>query len=1315
MRLKESEENQEIGTKFDGTNYSEWSSQIKFRLMEKGLWNHVTQEPLKRKEAEADADFKKRVTVAMKLDDQKALGIIGRSIKADFIESIGMAETACQAWKSLQQIYESNSAGSLMTCRSEFYNLRMDEKEDLVSYLGKLERIQRLCKKSKAPINDEELIVKVVHSLPKSFDSFCQGLRSNRNLLESYILIKEQLLSEWQARSAGQMSKMEEKKAFKTEKKPKFQGKCFNCDKTGHKKSECWAKGGDKEGKGPKAQKEAAKAEKEEDKKGKVAFFTQICHDKSYANVVAGKSALGTEKLMDDHCWIVDSGATDHMSRSGKHLDQVKSIKENVRVADDTVITTQGVGSLECSGHDGQELVMKQVWHVPGLGRNLLSVASIDKAGHIVQFGNGQVEIKKKDGSVLARGNLNRDSGLYVMKLDPTSKKESKKLSSYYADVNLWHQRLGHLNFRDLKNAEIKICGDEKFCDSCAEGKMARLPFSKEKSKDIEYLECLNLDLMGPMETRGIQGEKYVLLISDEGSGYTVAETMNSKDSDQVLQCTKDFIALMERQTCFKVKKIKCDGGGEFINNEMIKYCAENGIILDSSNPYTPQQNGVAERKNRTIMEMARSMLSVAKLPNTFWPEAVLTAAFIRNRCPQKYKETPMEKLLAKKPDYKFMKVFGCHCYVHVPKELRKKLDPKAELCIFVGYSSNGYRMFNLKKQKFIWSRDVIFNETRFGINGDNRGGDIAWDELDAEQEADGDLDAGDGDQDWKDDENENPEPEAEEGQRRVTRSMARSANAELQAYVASGSMHLEPKSFKEAQECADADGWRLAMDDEIQSLNENETWELCKLPQGKKEIGSKWVYRVKVDERGNKVKLKARLVIQGYRQRYGFDYTETFAPVLRLESLRVLLALKAIHKWRTFQLDVKTAFLYGDLEEEIYMTQPEGYQIPGSEGLVCKLKKSLYGLKQAPRIWNLEITTTLKDLGFKQARSDNGVFILDSDQRFIILGLWVDDIPGFYKKEDDRIWLIEALKTKYKISDEGQLKYILGVLVEEKGEQDVAISQVGYIEDKCREFGLEDAHSEHIPMTAGADFSKSAAAGSGTPYREIVGSLMHVMVNTRPDIAYALSVLSRNLENPTQGHWEASKRVLKYLKTTKDLELKYTGKGTLELEAFVDSSDGGGSDGLEKPTFGYVIKLAGGAVVWKSKKLERGTLSVAESEFLGLTQAVQDVEWIRELLTELGQDMTKPTKVWEDNQSCIKIARNPVNQGRTKHLGRRVGFVRDALEFGIIDLEHLSSEEMTADIFTKALSRQKLEKFRARLGLWHSSGSVEYELPSLP
>ena len=366
---------------------------------------------------------------------------------------------------------------------------------------------------------------------------------------------------------------------------------------------------------------------------------------------------------------------------------------------------------------------------------------------------------------------------------------------------------------------------------------------------------------------------------------------------------------------------------------------------------------------------------------------------------------------------------------------------------------------------------------------------------------------------------------------------------------------------------------------------------------------------------------------------------------------------------------------------------------------MVCHLLKSLYGLKQAPRIWNEEITTTLKELGFKQLISDNGVFIINTQEHFIILGLWVDDIPGFYRREEDRAWLVEALSTKYEITDEGELDFILGIEVREQGKK-VAIRQKAYIERKAEEFGLDNSKPEQIPMGDGHLLEPRKEKQDEHPYRGIIGSLMHVMVNSRPDVAYSVSRLSGYLETYTNEHWKVARRTLKYLKTTKDMWLVYDGTNAkVELECFVDSNDGG-QNGLERPTFGFVVKIAGGAVSWKSRKLERGTLSSAESEYLGLTQAVQEVEWIREVLAELGLEQERATLVHEDNQACISMALNPAKPGKTKHLGRRLGYVRDAISLGIIHLHHLGTEDMVADIFTKPLDQVKFQKHRTGLGL---------------
>ena len=409
------------------------------------------------------------------------------------------------------------------------------------------------------------------------------------------------------------------------------------------------------------------------------------------------------------------------------------------------------------------------------------------------------------------------------------------------------------------------------------------------------------------------------------------------------------------------------------------------------------------------------------------------------------------------------------------------------------------------------------------------------------------------------------------------------------------------------------------------------------------------------------------------------------------MQSLRLLLALSVLNDWKAYQIDVKTAFLYGNLEEEIYMKQPEGFIKEGNEHLVCKLKKSLYGLKQAPRVWHEEIKGTLIELGFTQLTCDNGIFKLVNEERYLILAVWVDDMPIFYKRDEDRQWLTEKLKLKYELQ-EGNLEYILGIkIIREEGI--MKINQQAYIENKVKEYGLQEAKGCMTPMIMNQKLNEEEEERDDRDYRELIGSLMHSMVYTRPDIGYAVSVLSRSLGKSTRGHYEAGKRVLRYLKQTKNLSIQYSKEKT-ELEVYVDSAD------EIQPHYGYVIKLAGGAISWKSTKAKFATLSSAESEYIALTSVTQEVVWLRELLCELGFEQNRSTKIFEDNQAAIAIAKNPVQQGRTKHLGRRLAFVKDAIKNDQINLEYCPTEVMVADMLTKAINEAKFIQFRQGMGL---------------
>lgn len=424
----------------------------------------------------------------------------------------------------------------------------------------------------------------------------------------------------------------------------------------------------------------------------------------TYAEALSNNSnkslaLVASTRKGDDPLWIIDSGATDHMVSSDSFLKQVKRSSTPVRIANNAVILTEGVGTLQCTGSGGQQIEMKNVWLVPELKKNLLSVAAIDKSGHQVIFGNGRVSIERRNGSVIAQGRLDKESGLYKMDLEFVGKEAH--LSVKGSDANLWHRRLGHLNFHDLKRMGLDLTGEEKFCESCQLGKAKRLPFKKHKFKTSEALSILNIDLCGPMETTGRDGEKYFLAVTDEATDYTVVELLKSKEKEPICDFLTRYVAMMETQVGRNVKKIRCDGGGEFINNLLEDFCGQKGIILDSSNPHTPEQNGVSERKNRTLVEMARTMFKDAKLKNEFWPDAILTSAYVRNRCGRRgFSKTAVERMMGKKPNFENMKVFGCQAFVHIPDANRKKLDPKANKCILIGYSTNGYKLVRLEAKE---------------------------------------------------------------------------------------------------------------------------------------------------------------------------------------------------------------------------------------------------------------------------------------------------------------------------------------------------------------------------------------------------------------------------------------------------------------------------------------------------------------------------------------------------------------------------------------------------------------------------------------
>ena len=671
------------------------------------------------------------------------------------------------------------------------------------------------------------------------------------------------------------------------------------------------------------------------------------------------------------------------------------------------------------------------------------------------------------------------------------------------------------------------------------------------------------------------------------------------------------------------------------------------GIRHERTIPKTPEQNGVAERMNRTLVETVRSMLTGARLSHEFWAEALATAVYLRNRSPTRAVKgmTPYEAWTTEKPTVAHLRVFGSDAYAHIPKDERGKLDPKAKKCIFVGYGeeTKGYRLFDPVRGKIFFSRDVVFNEDgseRSAVEDEDRYVEVelSTDDCPTAQEppqvepqaeqVDSDLPT-----DSAQDESTLPQPVV----RRSTRQRHTPDYFGWRANVAKGQVQ-EAHTVEGVLSTPEKAHWLKAMENEMKSLQENDVWELVQLPSGRKPVGSKWVFKVKTDENGKVERYKARLVAQGFTQKFGADYDETFSPVVRLESLRTLIALSVQQGLQLHQVDVTTAFLNGKLEEEVFMSQPEGFVTKGREHLVCRLKKSLYGLKQSPRCWNTALDQLLKEIGFVQSESDPCIYRESSGELFL-LGVYVDDIVMASKSQARLKEVKKSLAKRFDIKDLGKLHHFLGMkIIQDEATGKVWVGQQAYTESLLRKFGMEDAKPVATPVDTSTKLVKgkeSDECADQQQYQSAVGSLLYLAMATRPDITFAVSKVAKFCTMPTKQHWTAVKRILRYLRSTADYGLVFTPHSSGDCVGYSDADWGGDLDD-RKSTSGYLFQIGGGAVSWRSKKQTCVALSTAEAEYVALASAAQEAMWMRQLTALLGDRPQEAVTVFEDNQSAI-------------------------------------------------------------------------------
>jgi len=509
-----------------------------------------------------------------------------------------------------------------------------------------------------------------------------------------------------------------------------------------------------------------------------------------------------------------------------------------------------------------------------------------------------------------------------------------------------------------------------------------------------------------------------------------------------------------------------------------------------------------------------------------------------------------------------------------------------------------------------------------------------------------------------------------------------------------------DPKTYNEAVTSIDAIFWEEAINSELDSIMSNHTWELVDLPKGSKPIRCKWVFRKKLRTDGTIDKFKARLVVIGYTQKKEIDYFDTYSLVTKIATIRSLVALAAIHGLVVHQMDVKTAFLNGDLREKIYVEQPEGYVIQGQENKVCMLRKSLYGLKQAPKQWYEKFNHTLVSDGYIVNSSDTCVYSELFGQECVIICLYVDDMLIFGTNVTVVNETKSFLSSHFDMKDLGEADVILGIKMR-KIDNGVSLSQSHYIEKILKKFNCYDELPVKTPYDSSIHLKKNNGSSiSQVEYAKVIGSVMFLMNCTRPDIAYAVSRLSRYTHNPGNEHWTALRRLLRYLKGTMDWCLHFC-KFPSVLEGFCDANWVTDNDEVSS-TSGYIFTLGGGAISWKSSKQTCIARSTMESEFISLDLAGQEAEWLRNLLVDvpLWGKRSIPISLHCDSQAVIGIAMNNVYNGKRRHIRVRHSSVREFLKNGVISLEFVRSERNLADPVTKGLTRKLVLESSREMGL---------------
>ena len=920
------------------------------------------------------------------------------------------------------------------------------------------------------------------------------------------------------------------------------------------------------------------------------------------------------------------------------------------------------------------------------------------------------------------------------------------------------HCILGKIKRRSYKKSSIKINNEEKLTYITTDLKGPIQPMGFHGEKYVISFICR------------ITKFKWVYFLKSKDEGASAFKLFH----DKVLNTVVKSNTVMKKKKNGKeteyapriyFKVLFSDGGSEF-NAEFEKLCAQYGFIHETTPAYTPELNGITENYWRTLFGLTRTIIQQSQIPLNLWPYAVKHANYLLNRLlivpnSEGILKTPYEWLYGQVPDLSKLRTFGSQVFAHIPKQLRSNnsLGSRARIGKFIGYSDDKIQhavyilATDVKNVEIMIAEqdNVIYNEVIEPVFNINTGESInsTLDVLNMNQnnisvqptvsqsinsdnqEINQEPSSEDNIPEESDQLPNRTENSTQHSSKRILqpkrRISERLRSRELKRKIIRQFAHLARRrksnsvkdddtiTVSEALSSEDSLKWKEAIKSELESIQANDVWTLVDKPPGKHILRTKWILKYKRNHKGSIIKYKARLVILGNMAIKGEDFSETYAPVCKMPSLRLFFSIAVQQRMFLCQLDVNTAFQLAELEEDIYIDVPElAYLIFGNsidinnlDSYAFKLNKALYGLPQAPRQWYYTIHKYLISQGFTSLCHEPCIYQKIVGNKVILMILYVDDMVFGSTCEEELNKMVSAISQKYKIKILGKPKQLLGITLNISRERSIITMDTKQkILDVIKILKLQQANSVDTPMDhtlklqskiqkhPQCRYKEELSDEMKALYRSIVGKLMFIMISTRPDIAFSVSTLARFLANPMASHLQAAKRVVIYLKSTIHMGIKFqqVSNGSYTLIGYSDSDWGSNLDNRRSHS-GGILFLGGSPILWFSNQQTTVALSTAEAEINALKEVVKNILWVRAILMEITitQNVVKhqPTVIFEDNAAAIEIVKNPEVNKRNKHMDMAYHFIYENMqEFKNIKVLKVVTDENRADLFTKALIR---------------------------